>query len=369
MSRIIKAEVKKIERPTTVMTTSYGAAPQKKEHVFLVLEDEDGVQGWGESTPLPEFSGETTSVVQMILEQVLLPQVMGVDSFDIAETHKIMDRAIYGNHAAKMAVDTALYDLNAKKLGIPLYDLLGGKAREGSPINRHIGIVPTEKAAAIARDYAAAGFSSIKIKVGADVSADAARVKAVRQAAGADVSLRVDANGGYSFHDAMKFIDATASCRIDIFEQLLPKERLKEAALIRRQTGIQLCADEGICSPQDGLRHAEMGAADLFTIKLVKTGGFYPALQIAAIAQAAGIGCIVVNTFDTQVNCAACLHLACSLPGAQTANDLTCFATQPDMAVSCHELTGDFLRVGRGRGIGVMRLQEFEIDSNAMACR
>ena len=361
MAKIVKAEIKLISRATKVLATSYGRPPQRKEHVLLMLEDENGARGWGESTPLPEFSGETAAVVKTVLENELLPAVTGIDSFGIAAAHERMDKAIYGNYAAKMAVDTALYDLNAKALGLPLYALLGGKVREGSRINRHIGIVSDEEAERLAREYVQGGFDSVKVKIGADVESDIRRLRVIRGAA-PGCALRVDANGGYSYHDALRFIDGVCDLDIELYEQLLPKEMLREAAAIRRQTGVRLCADEGICTLHDALAHAEAGAADFFTIKLVKTGGLYRALQIAAIAASARIGLIVANTFDTQVNCSACLHLACALPGATLANDLTCFATQPDQARSCHTLSNGFLRVGSGRGIGVAALDELPID-------
>ena len=362
MSRIVKAEIRRVSRPTVVMTTSYGAPPQCKDHVILRVEDEQGVAGWGEATPLPEFTGETADVAALILEKELLPLLKGAESYDIADMHRRMDRAICGNHAAKMAVDTAMHDLNAKSSRQPLYNLLGGKVREFSQINRHIGIVSVEKAEAMARRYCEEGYRSIKVKIGLDAEEDVKRLRAIRRAAGEDCLLRVDANGGYRWHDALTFIKGTEDLNIQIYEQLLPKEQLKESALLRRTTGIRLCLDEGAATPADAFAAACAGAADIFTLKLVKCGGLYPAMQIAAIAGAAGIDCIVANTFDTQINCSACLHLACALPNAPFANDLTCFATQPDGAETCHVLKQDRLFVGSDPGIGVASLQEFALD-------
>ena len=351
------------------MTTSYGSAPQKKDHIVVMLEDSDGVQGWGESSPLPEFSGETVSVVDLILRTLLLPQVEGAESFDIAALHGIMDRAVFGNEASKMAIETAVYDLNAKKLGIPLYALLGGKVRGKTEINRHIGIVPAEEAVDLARSYVSQGFGSIKLKIGGFVRDDIARVRAVRIAVGPGVSIRVDANGGYDVPSAWAFIRGVRDCELDMYEQLLPAWDLDGAAELRRQFGVSLCADEGIRSPMDALAHIRKEAADFFTIKLVKTGGIYPALQIAGIAQAAGKGCVIASTFDTQINCAACLHLACALPSATVANDLTCYATQPDMADTCHILTGGCLAVGDEPGIGVRSLFEFPVTTTSTVGR
>lgn len=364
MSRIARYELRIIARSTVVMTTSYGPAPQEKEHVIVRLEDEDGQQGWGESTPLPEFSGETTSVVELVLRTILLPCVVGSDSFDIVTLHEKMDHAICGNNAAKMAIETAAYDLNAKKFGVPLYVLLGGRMRNNVVINRHIGIIKLDDAVKLALEYVKQGVKSIKMKVGADVQDDASRVRAVRTAVGRDIRIRVDANGGYDIVKARDFVRRVIDCDLEMYEQLISPGNLDGAAALRHFFGISLCADEGLCTPSDALAHVEKEAADFFTIKLVKTGGIYPALQIASIAQAAGIGCVIASTFDTQINGAACLHLACALQSVNVACDLTCYATQSSMADTCHVLSDGKLNVGAEPGIGVRSLSEFQIAKN-----
>ena len=361
MSAIVSCRTETVIRPTVVMSTSYGTPPQEKKHVLVMLEDADGVRGWGESTPLPEFSGETADVVKLILEAELFPVVVGAESFDVAWIHRRVNEAIYGNDAAKMAIDTALYDLNAKKLGIPLYAMLGGKVRNEVPINRHLGIVDEGSACKQAAGYVEAGFRSIKMKVGRDVADDIARVKAVREEIGDRAAIRVDANGGYDRHAALRFVRGVEGYEVEIFEQLLPKWDIDGMAGLREATSWRLCADESACSPADVLELARRGACDFLTIKLIKTGGIYPAMRVAAIAEAAGIRCIVANTFDTQINCSACLHLASALPSADTAHDLTCFATQPALADTCHTLSDGLLAVGDEPGIGVRRLAEFDI--------
>ncbi|MCF4113191.1 MULTISPECIES: mandelate racemase/muconate lactonizing enzyme family protein [Dethiosulfovibrio] len=362
MSRIKKWDIRTIKRSTTVMATSYGKPPQEKEHVIVRVEDEDGVRGWGESTPLPEFSGETVAIVKLVLTKYLLPPLIGMESFDMGSLHESMDISIYGNNASKAAIDTALYDLNAKKLGVPIYKLTGGKYRDKTAINRHIGITDIKKTEKLTEEYIRQGVKSIKIKIGDKVVEDIARVKTVRSTAGKDVNIRVDANGGYDIGKAVKFIRGVVDCDLEMYEQLLPANMIDEASRLRREFGIPLCADEGVHSPADAAEQLMKGAADFITVKLIKTGGIYPALQIAGIAQAAGVGCVIANTFDTQINCAACLHLACSIPSAKTANDLTCYATQKEMADTCHRLKDGYLYVGPEPGIGVRSLAEFQLD-------
>ena len=350
-----------IKRPTIVLATSYGAPPQFKSHLLLKLTDESGISGWGESTPLTKFTGETIPQIKLILEEELLPEIKGLDTTQIAEAHWLMNKKLPGNHAAKMIIDTAMYDLMAKELGIPLYQILGGKVRNSSKINRHLGIMSEKEAIEKAFFYKENGFTSIKMKVGDSVDNAVARVKAVRNVIGPECQLRIDANGGYTYPDAMSFIRKVYDCNLEMYEQLLPKEDFRGILRLKEETGIPVGADEAINSISDAIRYAEYHAADVFTLKLVKTGGLWPALKIAAIAQEHNIKCVVASTYDTQLNAAACLHLAVSLPNATIGNDLTCYATQPTQADTCHNLSGCSLTVGNEPGIGVRSLNEINL--------
>lgn len=358
MAKIVQYEIHILKRATVVLATSYGNPPQEKEHVVLKLTDENGVSGWGESTPLPKFTGETIAQVRLLLETEYLPYILGMDSAQIAAAHMRMDKHLPGNHAAQMAVDTAMFDLHAKALGVPLYQLLGGKVRDAVRINRHLGIMSISEAQDKAARYRQDGYTSIKMKVGGNVDDDIARIKAVRQVMGPDAKLRIDANGGYTYSDAMRLIRNVYDCDLEMYEQLLPKSSFEDILALKRNTGVPIGADEAINSVSDAIRYAEHRAADIFTLKLVKTGGLWNALAIARIAQAAGITCVVASTYDTQLNGAACLHLAAVLPCATIGNDITCFATQPDQAKTCHRLENGELSVGSEPGIGVQTLKE-----------
>ncbi|MBP2657769.1 MAG: chloromuconate cycloisomerase [Firmicutes bacterium] len=358
MARIKSFKTMLLQRSTIVLATAYGRPAQTKEHVFVILEDEDGVCGWGESTPLTKFTGETTHSVRLLLEEELLPAIVGMDSFNIAAIHRVMDRALYGNTSAKMAIDTALYDLNAKAMDVPLYQLLGGCVRKTVMINRHLGIMSVEEAVEKARGYVQDGFKSIKMKVGNHPDEDINRVQAVRDAVGTDIHMRIDANGSYTYPQALRVARALADVNLEMFEQPLPKWDVDAMVDLRKIVNMPLGADESITSVQEAMIMAQRGAADVFTIKLVKIGGLYPALQVAGIARAANISCIVAATYDTQVNTAHCLHLACALPGEIIPCDLTCYATQPTQADTCHILKDGMLTVGTEPGCGVRSLIE-----------
>lgn len=359
MAAIIRCETTCLVRPHVVLTTAYGAKKQEKSHVIVALTDKNGVVGYGEATPLSNFTGETARVVQLILEEVLFPVILGCDSRDIAAAHQRMDQAIAENHAAKSAVDCAMYDLMAKELGTPLYALLGGKSRERVPINRHLGIMTVEKAVEMAKGYVAQGYRSLKMKIGRDVPAAAERIRSVRAAVGPQVRLRIDANGGLTYVQARQLIDLVRNCDLEYFEQLLPGWDLEGMEQLRRICGVPILVDEGVNSVQDAMRYACSGAADAFTIKLCKCGGLYPAMLLAGAAAAAGIQVVVASTYDTHIGCSACLHLASALPNVAAACDLTTFATQPDQAETAHRLEQMYMQAGGAPGIGVTSMADF----------
>jgi L-alanine-DL-glutamate epimerase-like enolase superfamily enzyme len=289
---------------------------------------------------------------------------MGLNSSQIAEAHFKMEKHLPRNYASQMLIDLAMYDLRAKELGVPLYELLGGKMRNASKINRHIGIMSTEEAKEKVAKYRDTGFTSVKMKVGVNVQEDVERVRAVRQVLGKNSQIRVDGNGGYTYPNAVRFVRGVYDCNIEMYEQLINESDFDGNVALRREMGIPTCMDEGIHSVKDAVRYAACQGTDMFTIKLVKTGGLWNALAIAKVAQAAGIICVVASTYDTQINAAACLHLAVSLPNSTIGNDLTCYATQAAQANTCHCLQGNMLYVGDEPGIGVCSLCELDLSQN-----
>ena len=364
MPKIVKCEVKLLTRPHVVLTTSYGATKQERRHAIVILYSEDGKVGYGEATPLSKFTGETTEIVVNILENVILPAIVGIDCFDIARAHIIMDNAIAENHAAKCAVDCALHDLASKELGIPLYQMLGGKCRDSVSINRHIGIMDNVQAVSLAKDFVSQGFMSIKMKVGGNVQSNISRVRAVREAVGDDAKIRIDANAGYNYTQASEFVKGVYDCNVEYYEQLLPKWDIDQTVALHKNFGIPILLDEAVNTPEQAVRYAVSGAADAFTIKLCKCGGLYRAKQIAGIAEAFGMGIVVASTYDTHIGCGACLHLATALPNIQSACDLTTYASQKDIAKSCHVLNGMQLHAGDSYGIGVFSMNDFGMTVN-----
>ncbi len=339
------------------LATSYGEPTDSATHVIVQLSTSEGLSGWGEATPLPMFTGETAESIRQILAHDILPPLRGMDSEDVNAIHDKMANTIYGNTSSKAAVDMAIHDLTARSLRIPEYVLLGGKCNASIGVNRHIGITGTEKAVSEALRFVDDGYMTLKMKAGRNPGNDIERIRAVREAVGSDIAIRVDFNQGYDFSAARRVIGALRDAGIQYFEQPLPRHDFKGLKALREATGAHLGADESLSDIHDAIVLAENGCVDVFVIKLIKMGGLKQAREIAAVAGAFDIQCVVTSVFDTQVGAAHCLQLAAALPNVLSC-DLTCFASQPAMAKTCHLLSNGSLVVGGAAGCGVESIDE-----------
>jgi L-alanine-DL-glutamate epimerase-like enolase superfamily enzyme len=348
-----------IERPTSNrLATAYGDAPAVRPHVIVEVGSATGPVGLGEASPLPDFTGETASTILQVLREVYLDALVGRDPTQLASIAADLEALLPGNPSARAAIDLALHDLAGRLLDVPTSALLGGARRPSVHLARAVGIGPTNEVVALAERHVAAGFRTLKLKVGRDPRQDVERVRAVRGAVGPDVRVRIDANQGYDAATAIWVLRRLEDCRLDYIEQPLARWDHAGMAHVRRATGMRLLADEALHTPQDALALIRAEAADLFALKFIKTAGLVRARQIAAIGEAAGIDCVVISTFETQIGAAAGLHLALSLPMCGHAHELTVFATQPEMALTGIRLVGDALYPAAAPGHGVEHIVE-----------
>ena len=235
-----------------------------------------------------------------------------------------LDARVEGAPAAKAALDIALHDLVARAAGIPLWQLLGGRAREALQISRVISMAEPTAMAAAARRHVTDGFHTVKVKVGdsANPLLDASRVAAVRQAIGPEVAIKVDVNQGWrSPGTAIAAIRAMAPSLPAYVEQPVLWWDMEGLAEVRRQTGAIIMIDEGCHGPRDMLRAVALRAADLVNIKLMKSGGILNALKLNAIAEAAGIPAQVGTMVESSIASAAGLHAAIAMTNVKNRRD------------------------------------------------
>lgn len=292
-----------------------GGGQEAADHVLVRLHTESGPVGLGEASPKPFFSDETQTSVLGALD-VLEDALRGVDAARPARVHQVMDDAIRGNPFAKTAVDVACYDAFGKALGVPVSALVGGRVRDRIEVGQSVGIKPTAEAVEDARRYVRdEGFRSIKVKVGDDAESDAERVRAICEAVGGEVPIRVDANQGYTADTAVPlFSELERELDLLLVEQPVAREDIEGMRKVTEAIETPVLADESVFSPADAFRVVRRNAADIVNIKIMKAGGLYPSSRIAATAAAASYPLAIGSMLELGVGTAAGAHFAATQP-------------------------------------------------------
>ena len=304
-----------MEEPFVIASSALAASPCD----LVRVETDEGLVGFGEACPAYEFTGDTLWTVQDVIGEYLGPAVIGKDPFQLEAIVHCWERELWtvGNQAACAALEMALWDLQGKALGRPLYDLIGGRTRDGLVEVIAWGWDEPEALAEKTRRMRAEGITVFKIKVGDLPERDEQRVAAVREAAGPDARLTVDANQGWlDAKTAVRAIRLLEPHGIEFAEQPVRMDDLKAARFVRAHVDVPIALDETVRGPREALAAAKAGACDILVVKLMKTGGILNALKVNAIAEAAGISIMMGNMGESSLGLAAHFHLNVALANA-----------------------------------------------------
>jgi o-succinylbenzoate synthase len=294
-------------------TTTYG-----ETFLYIRLTASDGTTGIGEGAPSIPFSSEDHGTARHVILTYLRQAILGMDSLDIEAITARMDAILPGHPMAKAGIDIALHDLNGKLLNVPAYVLLGGAVRQRVPLAYAIGISDTDRMVREAAEAAARGFGTIKMKIGIDPRADLDRVRAVRAAIGDGVRLRVDANQGGTLADYLPIFRKMEAYDLEFIEQPLPTWDVEGLRALCAALDTPILLDESIYTPRDLIALIRRDAVDAVNIKVEKTG-LSGGRRIAAIAEAAGLPCLVGSMIETGVGTAAGVHFAAATPAVTRA--------------------------------------------------
>jgi muconate cycloisomerase len=322
-------------------------------YAVLRLEIESGIVGWGETQVIGTWGGdhgarygETPKMTATAIKEILLPAITGQNVTEIEQLHARMNRALRGYPYAKAAIDVAMHDAIGKIYGMPVYQLLGGKVRDGAEVAHSIGIMDADTAAREAADVIAEGITTIKVKIGVEVERDIAVVAAVRQAIGKAGKIRVDANQGYrTWREAVRAISAMEKYDLVYAEQ--PVEGLHAMAEVGRRINVPVMADESSWTAQDVLEIVRLNAAQMLSVYYTKPGGLAPSKRLLAVAGAAALPCDINGSAEMGIGVAADLHLAVSsqeisLPGTIP---VTSTAEHVVTKVAGHKYLDDLIKV------------------------
>ncbi len=327
-----------------------GASPVT-EGSILVLRAEDGTEGFGYASATPHM-GSIPKALEAELEW-LKPAVEGKDADNIEEILVALDRRMRNAPQAKAAIDCALHDLKARRMGVPLYQLFGGKVRTSVPILRILAIKSPDEMAKAAQKLVDQGYRYLKIKVHGDVAEDVARVAAIRKQVGDDVHLTIDANQSYSVKNAIAAISRMADYNIDLVEQPVHADDFNGLAHVTRSVPVTVEADEAAGSMSEIYRLVTERAVDAVSLKIPKLGGLRNTVAAARMCEQAGVSYRLGAAVGPRLLSAHALHIACALGGVSYACELGEFARLLDDRFIGLEVQDGVLHLNDKPGTGV----------------
>jgi len=304
--------------PFTIATGTMDHA----QNVFIRVHTEAGFYGVGECSAFPMIVGETQDTC-LIIAQEFARLWAGKDSLDITGRLQQLHSFTAGNTTIKSAFDMALYDIAAKNAGQPLYKFLGGEKRSVET-DITVGIAGADQMAQKALQFKLSGASVLKVKLGKTAKDDVDRIKKIREAVGTDLKIRIDANQGWSFDDAVFALQALGEFDIEFCEQPIRTwydDRLPE---LMRLSPVKIMADESVYNHHDARKQIESGSCHYINIKLAKSGGIFEAKQIHDLAASKGTACMMGGMLESRIALSAKLHFVYASPNIKFYDMDTC---------------------------------------------
>ncbi len=292
-----------------------GRPGEPSPRVFVRLQTSGGAVGWGEATPTPRWTYETTETIVSTLSKYLAPAVSGIEIWNFDALHRAMDRAIgpgvtAGSPLAKSAIDIAAHDALGHALGVPVHQLLGGCRRRDFDLSWMISVSQPDGARKLAEEGLEAGYEVFDVKVGMHGEAgDMHLVEATRDVVGERV-IQVDANRGYALAAAMRQASRFGALGVTLFEQPLDGFNLSGYRKLCAQRDVEIGIDESLRSPADLIEYARADAIHVAVAKLQRNAGFYRSRQLCDAAVAAGLGLSMSGLTETDLGLAAGMQLA-----------------------------------------------------------
>jgi L-alanine-DL-glutamate epimerase-like enolase superfamily enzyme len=328
-----------------------GGTRESASGLIVELHTDEGIVGLGEAP------GPTLPAIQAIIDREFAQFLVGQEPLRTEWlVHRLEE---YSRNWAGLAayaiagVEMALLDLKGKALGVPVAELLGGFGRESIPVVGYLFIDEPETNAQKAADFVAAGHTELKLKVGRDLGQDFDTVAAIRDRVGSEVQVRIDANMNWSVPAAIKWIRALERFDLQFVEQPVPDFDVAGLAQVRRAVQTPVAADEACTTVRSAIELIKADACDVFVVYPSEAGGLTRALQIAALAAAAGKWCAIGSWAELGVATTANAHVAAASAAFPFANDTHYPLQLDDVLVDPVEISDGEITVSHEPGLGV----------------
>lgn len=326
------------------------------DSTVIAVETDAGITGYAECCPLGSaYLPSYARGVRAGLAEIG-PKIIGFDPTDLNGLNRHMDSLLRGHPYVKAPIDIACWDILGKDTGMPVYQLLGGRAQDKISLYRAISQEAPEVMARKIAGYKKEGYTKFQLKVGGDANQDILRIRETRAVLDPSDILVADANTGWTRAEAARIVASVADLDVYI-EQPCPS--YEECVSVRRRTGRPFVLDEVIDGVGTLLRALADDAMDIINLKISKVGGLTHARLMRDICVATGTPMTIEDTWGGDIVTATIAHLAQSTPEefCFTATDFNSYGTV-DIAVGAPKRVDGFMSAPDAPGLGVTPIFE-----------
>ncbi|AMM17661.1 muconate cycloisomerase [Burkholderia sp. PAMC 28687] len=357
-AQIISVEAILVDLPTIRAHQLAMATMQQQTLVIVRLRSSDDIEGLGEATTIGglAYGEESPEGIKLTIDTYLAPALIGMDATNVNGAMLKLNKVARGNRFAKCALETALLDAQGKRLGVPVSTLLGGAVRKTLPVLWTLASGDTQRDIEEAEMLLAERrHNTFKLKIGRrGVREDVAHVSKIKAALGGRAKVTVDVNQAWSEVDATLGIEALEAAGVDLIEQPTPREQRGALARLASRFIVPIMADEAVTGPEDALELVRGACADVFALKIAKSGGIYAMMRTAAIADAAGVSLYGGTMLEGSVGSVASAHGFSALPQLDWGTELFGPLLLKDDIVTARPQYRDFdLHLPEGPGLGL----------------
>ena len=332
------------------------------DDIVVRVETDCGQFGYGAAPPTAAITGETHASIIEAIRHYIAPRLIDGGIEDLTDLCNRIDTALARNSSAKAAVEIAVHDLFAQLQALPLYQALGG----GTPnltTDLTISVNAIDRMVADACAAVALGYTALKIKLGREPDTDVDRVRAIHAAVAGRAALRLDANQAWTAAQTVSTLQTLEALGIlpELIEQPVPAHDLEGMRHIVERVQTPLMADESAFDARAVSEILRRGAADIISIKLMKSGGVAQALRIVDVAAQHGVTCMMSCMLEGSISVAAAAHVAVARSAVITRIDLD----GPVLAVfnpvdgGVH-FDASHIAIGAGPGLGINAIRGVE---------
>ncbi|UYW00715.1 muconate/chloromuconate family cycloisomerase [Flavobacterium agricola] len=339
------------------------AVMMKQSMVIIRIICSDDIEGIGEATTIGgiSYADEFPEGIKLAIDTYFTPLLVGQNPTQINSLMKMLDKNISGNNFAKSGIETALLDAQGKRLNVPIATLFGGSISTQLPVLWTLASGDTQKDIDEAKKLIAENkHNTFKLKIGRkDPNVDVAHVSAIKQALGENYKVTVDVNQAWSEQVAKKQIQKLQDAGVDLIEQPLVKTNFEGLARLTEYFEVPIMADEAAGTVSDAFKLAKIHAANVFALKIAKSGGLTNIARQAAIAQGAGISLYGGTMLEGSIGTLASAHLFSTLPNLDWGTELFGpLLLTDDIVKKSIVYQNNTLEIPEGPGLGV------ELDMN-----